>query len=289
MRIFDEWFKTFRKNISGYRYYVDFDKVVQNAEKLRTELHILNSLIGRKDIEEEFRRILKDYPLTIRAIPILLAVRSLRIYACDSESGGWYDFEKVSHTAEEYLVFLSKTGLLDLISNRIINNLYDYVLGVESGLNSHARKNRGGDQMENLVEAYLQSLRVDYSKEMTASKIKREWGVDLAELTHNGEAEKRFDFAVRQNGMVYGVETNFYTSGSGSKLNEVARSYKLLAIESMKIPNFRFVWITDGNAWRTAKNNLKETFDSLPTLFNINDLEEGALKHLFNGRLPGEK
>lgn len=45
-RNFNEWLSKFRLSISGYDYYVDFNKVVDNVEKVKVELHILNSLIG---------------------------------------------------------------------------------------------------------------------------------------------------------------------------------------------------------------------------------------------------
>ena len=51
--------------------------------------------------------------------------------------------------------FMRKTGLFDLMENHIVNNLVDYVTGIETGLDSNGRKNRGGHLMENLVEGFL--------------------------------------------------------------------------------------------------------------------------------------
>ena len=51
---------------------------------------------------------------------------------------------------------MKKTGLFNLLQNHLVNNLYDYVLGVECGLNSNARKNRGGHLMEDAVEKFIQ-------------------------------------------------------------------------------------------------------------------------------------
>lgn len=280
MRDFDTWLAGFRDSISGYGYYVDFQKVVANAERHRAELHLLNALIGTDDIETRFRELVTRFPSVICAVPILLAVREREIYARDDETGGRYRFDGVRQSRDEYCVFMRKTGLFDLISRRLVNNLYDYVLGVETGLDSNGRKNRGGHQMEDLVEAYLAAAGVEPYKEMYAREIRARWGVDVSALTNTGRAEKRFDFVVRAPSCVYAIETNFY-AGGGSKLNETARSYKMLALEAREIPAFKFVWFTDGAGWRSARENLRETFDVLPTLYNISELEAGVATTLF--------
>lgn len=280
MRNFEAWFSQFRDSISGYGYYINFEKVVANAERCRSELHLLNALIGTTDIEERFREMLVRFPSVIGAIPILLAVREREIYAKDGETGGLYRFDGLRHSVDEYCVFMRKTGLFDLISRHLVHNLYDYVLGVETGLDSNGRKNRGGHQMEDLVESYIKEADVEYHKEMYAHEVGARWGVDLSALTNTGKTEKRFDFVIRTATCVYAVETNFYGSG-GSKLNETARSYKMLALEARGIDGFKFVWFTDGAGWKGARQNLRETFDVLPTIYNISELESGIASTLF--------
>ena len=280
MRNFEDWFAQFRDSISSYGYYIDFAKVEANAERYRAELHLLNALIGKPDIEPRFRELVTRFPSVIGVIPILLAVREQEIYAKDEESGGRYRFDGVRQSLDEYCVFMRKTGLFDLISRHLVNNLYDYVLGVETGLDSNGRKNRGGHQMEDLVETHLKKAGVEYYKEMYAHEIFPRWGVDVSALTNTGKTEKRFDFVVHSPAYVYAVETNFYGSG-GSKLNETARSYKMLALESQEIRGFKFVWFTDGAGWKGARQNLRETFDVLPTVFNIKEIEEGVVSTLF--------
>ena len=280
MRDFDVWLSQFRDSISTYSYYIDFPKVVENAKAHKAELHLMNCLIGSENIEFEFQDLLARYPKIVSVIPILLAKRELEIYAKDEEGGGLYRFDSLAHSAQEYSVFMRKTGLFDLISRHLVNNLYDYVIGIETGLDSNGRKNRGGHQMENLVEGYLRESRVEFYKEMYASDLAMRWGVDISQLTNTGRTEKRFDFVVKTPQCVYAIETNFYGSG-GSKLNETARSYKMLALEAANIPNFKFVWFTDGAGWRSARQNLRETFDVLPTIFNIKELEEGIATTLF--------
>ena len=253
MRDFDAWLAGFRPSIADYKYYVDFNKVFNNVDAIKIPLNILNSLIGSQNIEEEFKGILIRYPETLSCIPILLAKRELDIIAMDEDGQIDFHFDKPNCTNEDYVKFMRKTGLFDLMENHIVNNLVDYVTGIETGLDSNGR-----------------------NKEMYIHEIEAKWGIDLSSISNNGGAEKRFDFVVKGENTIYGIETNFYTS-SGSKLNETARSYKTITMETKDLGYFKFVWFTDGCGWYSAKNNLKETFDVLEHLYNIADLENDII------------
>ena len=135
--------------------------------------------------------------------------------------------------------------------------------------------------MEDLVESFLKKSGAEYYKEMYLTEIERKWGVDLSAISAEGTTTKRWDFVVKTANRIYVIETNFYSSG-GSKLNETARSYKMIAEESRAIKNVDFVWITDGGGWTSARRNLEETFDTMEYLFNIKDMEDGILIELFN-------
>lgn len=204
-RNFDEWLSKFRPSISSYDYYIDFEKVIRNIEEIKVELNILNSLIGTKNIEKDFERIISKYPETLQCVPLLLAVRGYEIYEQDEEDAFLYNFKKVNYSVEQYKVFMRKTGLFDMIANHLVNNLVDYALG---------------------------------------------------------------------------IETNFY-GGGGSKLNETARSYKMLSQEANTIDGFTFVWFTDGIAWKSAGGNLRETFEVMDTIYSIDDMENGVMNKLF--------
>ena len=279
-RNFVEWLGTFKDNISDYKYYINFDKVYKNVEENKVEFNMLNSLLGSKNIEEDFINLVTKYPEVLKCIPILLAVRNMEIPAMDEEGAFIYNFKKINQNLEQYIVFMNKTGLFDLLANRGVTNIIDFVLGVETGLDSNGRKNRGGHLMEDLIEGYLKSEGVEYYKEMYLKDVEEKWGVNLSSLSNNGKSAKRFDFVVKTKNMIYGIETNFYTSG-GSKLNETARSYKMIAEESKNIQGFKFVWFTDGKGWTSAKKNLEETFDVLDSMYNINDVENGVMNKLF--------
>lgn len=290
IRNFSTWLSGFRDSIADYGYYIDFEKVHRNVYGIKVELNILNSLIGSKNIKEDFKALIKKYPETLKCIPLLLAVRANEIY-CQDENGGYmyqFYFGKYSPNShahyERYAYFMEHTGLFDLLENHIINNLVDYATGVETGLDSNGRKNRGGHLMENLVESFINKAGFvkdkTYFKEMYIHQITAKWSIDLSAISNQGKMEKRFDFVVKTPTMIYGIETNFYGSG-GSKLNETARSYKTLALETDTINGFTFVWFTDGKGWTSARNNLEETFDVMQHIYNIKDLEDGVISEVF--------
>ena len=257
-RNFNEWLSKFKTSISDYSYYVDFEKIYRNVDKVKVELNILNSLIGSQNIEEEFQNILIKNPDTLECIPLLLAVRSHEIFVKDEMNEYLFKFDKMIFSIEDYVKFMRESGLFDLLQNHIINNLYDYVLGVEVGLDSNARKNRGGHLMENLVEDYIKKAGIkEYYKEMYLKEIEEKWNLDLSAMSGNNVSTKRFDFVIKTDNQVYVIETNFYGgTGGGSKLNETARSYKMLAQESKLVEGVTFIWITDGTSWRSARKNL---------------------------------
>ena len=279
-RDFNTWLSGFRDSIADYGYYVDFEKVYRNVDSIKVELNILNSLIGSKNIEEDFEKLINKYPETLKCIPLLLAVRSNEIYAIDGDGDFTYDFKNPNLSIEQYKTFMRKTRLFDLIENHIVNNLVDYATGVETGLDSNGRKNRGGHIMENLVESFIKKSgfikEQTYFKEMYIHQITDKWNIDLSAISNQGKMEKRFDFVVKTPNMIYGIETNFYGSG-GSKLNETARSYKTLAWETEEIDGFTFVWFTDGKGWTSARHNLEETFDVMQHIYNIKDMEDGII------------
>lgn len=283
-RDFNTWLSGFRESIADYGYYINYEKVHRNVDNIKVELNILNSLIGSKNIEQDFENLADKYPEVLKCIPLLLAVRANEIYAIDSEGEFTYNFKKPNLSVEQYKVFMRKTGLFDLIENHIVNNLVDYATGVETGLDSNGRKNRGGHLMENLVESFIKKAGYikdkTYFKEMYIHQITEKWNIDLSAISNQGKTEKRFDYVIKTPNMIYGIETNFY-GGGGSKLNETARSYKTLAIETDTIDGFAFAWFTDGKGWTSARHNLEETFDVMEHIYNINDMENGIITEVF--------
>ena len=207
-RNFEDWLKTFRASINDYDYYTDFAKVYENAERLKPEIYLLNSLVGSKNIERDFENLLAKYPACLKAIPILLSVRAEEIFCRDVN----YRFDKSAQSVEQYKYFMRATGLFDLLQNHIIANLYDYVTGIEVGLDSNGRKNRDGHQMENLVEKFLIEAVVTYHKEMYLADVEKIFELDLSTISAEGTSTKRFDFVVKNSNNVFGIEYNWIGS-----------------------------------------------------------------------------
>ena len=289
-----DWLSEFEDSIASWKYYTDFEKVYANVNKIKNELNLLNGLIGSKNIEVEFRNLINEYPNVLKAIPILIAKREKIVIIKDAIQDYYYNFNKMNYTIEDYILFMRKTGLFDLLENHLISNLYDYVTGVEVGMDTNARKNRTGDAMEDLVESYIVKAGFvkdhNYYKEVTSTKLKEKWNIDLKEILKNIDAstnnkkvkmaEKRFDFVIENNGILYLIETNFYGS-QGSKLNETARSYKMLNEELKKIEGIKFIWFTDGKGWNTAKGNLEETFNEMEDIYNIKEMKNDIMNKIF--------
>ncbi|WLP85321.1 type II restriction endonuclease [Mycoplasma seminis] len=296
IRNFEEWISRFRESIADYKYYVDFDTVYQNVHKAKIELQLLNQLIGADNVKEKFEQLCLDSPEVIDAIPLLLAKRENEIWCMDENGQYNYSFNsklllktlsnvEFKQYVKQLSYFMEQTGLFTLIKKHLINNLFDYAIGVEVGLNANARKNRGGALMEGIVESYLIKAGYirnnTYFKEIYLSDLEKLTGLNLSSISNQGKTKKRFDFAIidSRNNQVYAIECNFYAS-SGSKLNETARSYKNIALSAADIPNFHFMWITDGKGWYDARNNLQETFEALEHMYSIDDLENGILEKL---------
>lgn len=284
MRNFNEWFSTFTDTVATWRYYTDFDKVYINVEKIKDELNILNGLIGQENIEDEFRRIVGKYPEVLNAIPILIAKREKEIIINAADRQYVFNFKKPNYSVDEYIMFMNNTGLFELMKTHIIHSLTDYVMGVEVGMDTNGRKARTGDAMEDLVESYIVKAGFvkdkSYFKELTLSAIEKKWGIDLSNISNTGKTEKRFDFVIKTDRTIYGIETNFYNT-QGSKPNETARSYKTIALEAKDVAGFKFVWFTDGKGWKPSRSNLEEAFEVMEHIYNIKDLENGIITEVF--------
>ena len=293
-RDFNKWISKFNDSIASWKYYTNFEKVYLNVNKIKNELNLLNGLIGSKDIEKDFADLVEEYPQVLKAIPILLAKRENIIIIKDADKDYKYNFSKMNYSIDDYIKFMRNTGIFKLLEQHLISSIYDYVTGVEVGMDTNGRKNRTGDAMEDLVESYILKAGFvknhNYFKEVTSKAIKEKWNIDLKEILENVDnkvnskkekmAEKRFDFVVENKGTLFLIETNFYGSG-GSKLNETARSYKMLNEELAKIKEVKFVWFTDGKGWFSARNNLEETFNQMENIYCIDDLKNDILNDIF--------
>lgn len=247
-------------------FFCDFKKISQNVEDIKLSLCMLNSLIGACDLQRSVEAIWNRDPKAFSAMDILVAVRTRDKKKILNSVGNCIALESMFTSVDSVMFFLQETGLGEILQQQKIRNLVDYVFGIETGLDTNARKNRSGHIMENSVANILTNAGVSFRQEVYS----REWPAISNVL---GDDEKRFDFVVESSSKVYLIEVNFY-SGGGSKLNEVARSYSDIAPKINSITGFEFVWITDGIGWKSAKNKLQEAYNIIPRVYNLTSIKE---------------
>lgn len=279
---FNKLLTTFKSSIKTWDYFVNWNKVFSNSSELEIILNKLNYLLGKDNLKEEFFKLYNSNPDIIKALPVLLAIResNIEIFDKKTKNSDFFDFTGKEQKSEKYFEFLDKTGLSQLFQKDGIKNLVDYVIGVEVGLDSNGRKNRGGTLMEEITGAFLIDFcnknGYEYFAQARPSAIKAKWGFDVKV----DKSERSFDFAVfnPKNKKIKLFETNFY-NGGGSKLKAVCGEFKSL-YDELKSQNIDFVWITDGLGWNTAKKPLEETYIHNEYVFNLNMLESGILNTL---------
>lgn len=247
-------------------FFCDFDKISRNVEDIKLSLCMLNSFIGSTDMRKSVERIWNRDKSAFDVMDILIAVRSEGKKKILNSLGNCIVLDSLFESIDGVMEFLDNTGLTDIFQSRKINDLVDYVFGIETGLDTNARKNRSGHMMENMVARIFDKNGISYRQEVYSS----EWP-DITKVL--GDDEKRFDFVIETSTKIYLMEVNFY-SGGGSKLNEVARSYSDIAPKINSIPSFEFVWITDGIGWKSAKNKLQEAYSIIPSIYNLTNINE---------------
>ena len=263
-----EQFKTFLSQLSETNatldYFVDFEKVKGNVRKIALKLNQLNYLIGKDNLEEAINDLYEENPKVFEVLDILIAVRNKNAKTLDN-TGKITLLESYFTSPKGVLEYIYETGLAEVFKNKEISNLVDYVFGIEVGLDTNARKNRGGDNMSKAVSLLFDKEGIYYKKEVSSTLF-----LDIESL---GVDVKRFDFVIKTKRKTYLIETNFYNTG-GSKLNEVARAYSEVAPKINQYENYEFVWITDGQGWLSAKNKLEEAYNTIPSVYNLTTLSE---------------
>lgn len=279
-RNFNDYISNLKTTISDYKYYTDFEKVQMKVDQYKEELISLNQLIGSTQIKIDFERLVKDNPNVIKVIPILLAKRDVYINVLDNGEKE-FRFDYLNLSIEEYSDFMENTGIFRIMETKTITSLIDYVVGIEVGLDSNARKNRTGTQFANIVESYIKQSKFNnnYFKEADKNFIKKKFGIDLNIEFKDKRTNKRFDFLIKSSNCLYLIEVNYYYGG-GSKLNETARSYILLNSEISKIKNVKFMWITDGLGWNSVKGGLKDAYNQIEHIYTLADIEQGLFDKL---------
>lgn len=245
-------------------YFTDFEKIKNNVYKIEIKLNQLNYLIGKADIKAAVQKLFEENPKTFEVLDILIAVRKNKKAKTFNKTGKIVSLDSFFTTPDSICEYIEETGLGEIFRNKDIKNLVDYVFGIEVGLDTNARKNRGGKNMSKTVSLFFDKAQIFYKKEVSITVF--------TEISSLGADVKRFDFVIKTKLKTYLIETNFYNSG-GSKLNETARSYTDIALRINQNENYEFVWITDGQGWLKAKNKLEEAYNIIPSMYNLSTLQ----------------
>mgnify|MGYP000112202918 CR=1 FL=1 len=247
-------------------FFCDFDKIERNVANIKLSLCMLNSLIGAEDMRAAVETIWNRDKSAFSVMDILIAVRSEGKKKVLDSMGKCIILDRLFTSVDGVIEFLNNTGLTEVFQKQKVKDLVDYVFGIETGLDTNARKNRSGHVMEAMVDKLFTQYGIRHRAEVYSS----EWPEIAIAL---GDDEKRFDFVIETPAVTYLFEVNFY-SGGGSKLNEVARSYSDIAPKINAVPGFEFIWITDGIGWKSAKNKLQEAYNIIPRVYNLTNINE---------------
>jgi type II restriction enzyme len=269
LKQFDIFISQLSETNATLDYFTDFGKIKSNISKISIKLNQLNYLIGKKDLRLAIEELFEENARVFEVLDILIAVRKDKNAKTFNREGNIVLLDSYFETPEKVFEFVEDTGLGEIFRNKNITNLVDYVFGVEVGLDTNARKNRGGENMSKAVSLIFDKSKIFYKREVNST--------EFPEITSLGTDLKRFDFVIKTKVKTYLIETNFYNS-SGSKLNETARSYSDLAPKINQYSNFEFVWITDGEGWLSAKNKLEEAYSIIPSVYNLANLDSFTYK-----------
>lgn len=264
---FEQFFAQFQETNVSLADFCDFSKIYQNVENIAIDLNTLNFLVGKSDLETAVKQLWERNPKVFNVLDILIAIRREKKNRYINKQGETKDIAELYKSPEGVIEFLQETGLADLLQREHIKNLVDYVFGVETGLDSNARKNRYGHIMEAAVRDAFRRAGIKFEREVRSDRfpaVKSILGKDL----------KRFDFVVLSKGVIYLIEVNFYNPGGGSKPNEVARAYTEVGPKINSVPGFEFVWITDGFGWIGSRKMLEEAYINIPKVYSLNTLSE---------------
>ena len=262
---FKHFLSQFSETNATLDYFTDFKKIKSNVNKISIKLNQLNYLIGKENLKEAVNELYQENPNVFEVLDILIAIRKNKKAKTFNNNGEIVLIDTYFTSPEGILEYIEETGLADLFRNKDVSNLVDYVFGIEVGLDTNARKNRGGDNMSKAVSLIFDKAGIFYKKEVN--------NTIFHEIVSLGADVKRFDFVIKTKKKTYLIETNYYNSG-GSKLNETARAYSDVAPKINQYPNYEFVWITDGQGWFSAKNKLEEAYNIIPSLYNLITLED---------------
>jgi len=268
----------------AYDFFVNWTKATKNRDIFKYEIALLKSLKNSTNPTNDFRELLAKYPEVVRVIPILLACRDGLIKVLNSiETDLQYkvfDFTKKTYDSNDIndiTEFAHKTGLLEILCK--MDSASDYLLGVEVGLDTNARKNRSGSFLETLVNETLHELSLRHPNlvvinQKTFGYVEKNYNIKIPPTLK----DRKFDFAIINQGKATTIEVNFY-SGTGSKPSEIVSSY-INREEVLAAAGWKFIWLTDGMGWKKMAGPLCIGVAGINYVINVQLLRKGLLEKI---------
>ena len=263
---FDLFISQLRETNATLDFYCDFPKIAKNVADIEISLNTLNYLIGKEDLRSAVQALWNRDKKVFEAMDILIATRKKDDKKYIDNDGSMHSIHSLFNSVDGVMKFIEGTGLDNVFKNKEVKDLVDYVYGVETGLDTNARKNRSGEITETLIARIFDNAGIRYREQVSSKEFP-------AISSVLGADQKVFDFAITTESKTYLIEVNFY-SGGGSKLNEVARSYTDVAPKVNSVTGFEFVWITDGIGWNSARSKLEEAFAAIPSIYNLTTISD---------------
>lgn len=277
-----------------YDFFVNWDRATI-LEDYRVELHALDSLIKCDNFKTTFYDLLKKIPSVIKVFPFLIAISVkeieqfrkgtgvFKVLNIEMNSFDKYDFsisENAKLTDEEidrYYYFFKKIGLVNFFENIVEKSIYDYCVGIQIGLDSHARKNRSGNSFEKLCFEVIEDIAKKHNYlllEQTKFSELSKYGLQLSPEVAN----RICDFILVNNKKAFNIEVNYYNDG-GSKPEEIVDSY-INRCKNLSEIDMGFGLITDGLCWNNRwKHQLIKAFKSI-NIMNYYMAKRGVLEKI---------
>ncbi len=231
--------------------------------------------------------------LAIR-IEKVLDVRGLEVQDDDYH----LDYTNPEQTLNAHLRFIKESGLAEFLVEHPIQNFRDLARGIELGINTNARKNRGGKLGEDFLDQQLSQFATRVEPDRSSGKtvytpvtddfsfvnqgtikvMQSAFTLDLTES--NIPTNRRFDGAVYQKSTNHLalLEINFFNSG-GSKLKSVAGEFTNLQ-SILEDAGFQFIYITSGDGWAHDISHISSAIEKIKYLFNFEMVKKGYIEQL---------
>lgn len=247
--------------VAKYRSFLNFFSQIQTANREELISQIADSLMSADDAAVFIKT---GFELLGHTGKSYVSIEDRLVF------NDFFDLEKT----EEGMRYVAEL-LVDIgIEHAIKLSLEDYFTGIQVGLETHRRKNVGGDAFKVFVRGKLDAMVGQLRTEGHTLNLEEEKVIAYAD----GAQNKRVDFHLSTPERALGIEVNFYTS-SGSKPTEIKRSYGQVN-QALEAVNVSLAWVTDGEGYNQMVKSLEDAWTIHKNIYNSHMLTECFLEDI---------